>query len=79
MISAILVNFREHTRLEVSGSMKDNFTSTKNDGAITDGGESTEEDGSNTKNNCTRLEDDYLDAAEQELDEESIPIQKEGG
>ena len=79
VISAILLNFWEHTRLEVSGSMEDNFTSTKNDGAITDGGESTEEDGSSTKNNCTRTEDDYLDATEQELDEESIPYQKEGG
>ena len=79
VISAILVNFREHTRLEVSGSMEDNFTSMKNDGAITDGHKSTEEDCSSTKNNCTRLEDGFLDAAEQELDEESIPIQKEGG
>ena len=42
LISAILVNFRARLRLEVSGSTEDNFISTENDAAITDGGEDIE-------------------------------------
>ena len=42
LIRAVLVNFRVHPRLEVSGSMEDNFISTENDAAITDGGENIE-------------------------------------
>ena len=71
--------FRACPRLEVSGSMEDNFTSTENDATIADSSESLEKDGSSTKNNCTGTEDDDLDVAEQELDEESIPMLKEGG
>ena len=79
LISAILVIFRARPRLELSGSMEDNFTSTENDATIADSSESLEKDGSSTKNNCTGTEDDDLDVAEQELDEESIPMRKEGG
>ena len=69
LISAILANFRARSWLD------DNFTS---DGVITHGGESTEHS-SSTKNNCTGTKDDDLGVAQQELDEASIPMQKEGG
>ena len=67
------------TKLEVSGSTEDSFISTENDGVITDGGEITEEDGSSMMNHCTGTEDNDLDTAEQELDEQSIPMRKEVG
>ena len=70
LISAILAMFRARPRLEVSGSMEDNFTSTENDATIADGSESIEKDGSSTKNNCKGTEDDDLDVAEEELDKE---------
>ena len=78
LISAILANFWVRKKLEVGGSMEDSFISTENDGMITDGGKITEKDGSSMENTCTRTEDDDLDTAEQELDEQSIPIRKEG-
>ena len=40
---------------------------------------STEEDGASTEGSCTKTEEDNFDAAKQELDEESVAVQKEAG
>ena len=46
-------------------------------GQLRSSGENLEHS-SSAKNNCTGTEDDDLDVAEQELDEVSITMQKEG-
>ena len=38
-----------------------------------------EEDSASTEGSCTGTEEDNFDAAEQELDEESVTVQKEVG
>ena len=62
----IFSQYSSATSLEESRSVEDYFAS-------------TEEDGASTEGFCTGTEEDNFNAAEQELDEESVAVQKEAG